>query len=214
MPLDREQQERERKLEEELRHQAAGYGRLSADEERRLLAHLPDAGAARSLVEHNLDVVVDQAEAHLGRGLQFSDLYQEGSVGLVDAVSAYAGQGDFRDFASLHVGLQIDALIEEEAQARQEGEDDVRDLRTLDMAQVMFRRDNGRPAKAGEMQRLLGWDEGRLERIERMLEVARERNDAATLSALDDADTDELGIDFTELPPDPRRRPQGAGPDE
>ena len=212
--------ERERGLEAELRKQAAGFGRLPAEEELRHLEALPSPDASRALVEHNLDLVVEQAERHAGQGLSFSDLYQEGTVGLVDAVSAYpstgpagAGRPGFRDFASLHIGLQIDSLLREEQAARKEAEDDVNDVRTLDMAQVMFRSQAGRDPSSAEMQKTLGWDEGRLERIERMLAIARERNDAATLSFLDDAEGGELGVDFLEEQPDPRRRPEGHGPD-
>ncbi|MFN2464923.1 MAG: sigma factor [Candidatus Dormibacteria bacterium] len=212
-PLHRE---REEQLETELRRQAKAYRRLSADEERDLLARRPDAGAVTTLVERNLDLVVAQSDSHLGKGLQFSDLYQEGTLGLVDAIGAYTGQGGFREFASLHIGLQIDSLIQAEDDARKELDSDVTDVKTLETAQVMFRRANRREATPVEMEKLLGWEEGRLERIERMLDLARERNDAATITFLDDADADNLGIDFVdeEEAPDPRRRPQGAGPDQ
>jgi DNA-directed RNA polymerase sigma subunit (sigma70/sigma32) len=207
------QEEREARLERELREQAEEFGRLDKEDERDLLQRVPEARATEALVKHNLDLVVSQAEAHLGRGLPFSDLYQEGTIGLVDAVGAYTGQGEFREFASLHIGLQMDSLIESEDQARKETQEDVADVKTLDMAQVMFRRQNGRDARPVEMQKSLGWDEGRLERIERMLDLARERNDAATINFLDASEADELGIDFVDEQPDPRRRPQGAGPD-
>ena len=213
VPEDLSYQEREQRLEAELREQAAEYDRLPPELERELLARAGQAEATRSLVEHNLDLVVQQAEDHRGRGLPFSDLYQEGTIGLVDAVGAYTGQGEFRDFARLHIGLQMDSLIEADDQARKETQEDVADVKTLDMAQVMFRRENGRDARPMEMQKSLGWDEGRLERIERMLELARERNDAATINFLDASEADDLGIDFVDEQPDPRRRPQGAGPD-
>ena len=204
---------REARLERELRGQAEAFDQLEASDEQELLRRVPDARAVESLVKHNLDIVVAQAEAHAGRGLPFSDLYQEGTVGLVDAVGAYSGKGAFRDFASLHIGLQMDSLIESEDQARKETREDVADVKTLDMAQVMFRRENGRDARPVEMQKSLGWDEGRLERIERMLDLARERNDAATINFLEASDAEDLGIDFVDEQPDPRRRPQGAGPD-
>lgn len=213
MPEDRSLQEREAQLEQELREQADAFGRLEPEDERDLLQRVPEARATEALVEHNLDLVVTQAESHAGRGLPFSDLYQEGTIGLVDAVGAYTGKGEFREFASLHIGLQMDSLIESENQAQKETQEDVADVRTLDMAQVMFRRQNGRDAKPIEMQKSLGWDEGRMERIERMLDLARERNDAATINFLEASDADDLGIDFVDEQPDPRRRPQGAGPD-
>jgi RNA polymerase sigma factor (sigma-70 family) len=216
VPEDRSLEEREHQLEAELRAQAARYPRLERDDEARLLDRRSDADATRGLVERNLDLVVGEADAHGGNGLPFSDLYQEGTVGLVDAIGAYSGQGEFRDFASLHIGLQIDSLIRAEQDDRNEAETDVTDVKTLETAQVMFRRANRREARPDEMAKLLGWEIDRLERIERMLDLARERNDAATISFLEDTDTDELGIDFVDETeaPDPRRRPQGAGPDE
>jgi DNA-directed RNA polymerase sigma subunit (sigma70/sigma32) len=214
--VSEERNQRERELEAELRRQASSYTRLTAEQERELLERRPDPGAIATLVERNLDLVVAQADGHAGQALPFSDLYQEGTVGLVDAIGAYTGEGGFRQFASLHIGLQIDSLIRAEDDARAELESDVVDVKTLETAQVMFRRGNRREATAPEMQKLLGWDEGRLERIERMLDVARERNDAATINFLDDSDAEDLGIDFVEEEdsPDPRRRPSGAGPDE
>ena len=213
VPEESSLEEREARLERELREQAGAFDRLDVEDERELLQRVPEARAIESLVKHNLDLVVAQAESHAGRGLPFSDLYQEGTIGLVDAVGAYAGRGAFRDFASLHIGLQMDSLIQSEDVARKETQEDVADVKTLDMAQVMFRRENGRDARPVEMQKSLGWDEGRLERIERMLDLARERNDAATINFLEASDADELGIDFVDEQPDPRRRPQGAGPD-
>ncbi|GAC1330936.1 MAG: hypothetical protein NVSMB17_08650 [Candidatus Dormibacteria bacterium] len=210
MPLD---SEREHLLEAELRRQSQEYPRLDAEAERQLISRLPDPEASRKLVEHNLDLVVAEAEAHLDRGLLFSDLYQEGTLGLVDALTVYSGAGDFRDFASLHIGLQMDAQIQAEINAKKEAEDDIVDVKTLDMAQAMFRRDNKREANAMELQKLLGWDEGRLERIETMLDLAREQNDAATITFLEADDSDALGIDFAEDQPDPYRRPEGHGPD-
>ncbi|MFN2463736.1 MAG: sigma factor [Candidatus Dormibacteria bacterium] len=210
MPLD---SERERLLEEELRGQSAAYRRLEPETEAALLRRLPDPDAARQLVEHNLDLVVQQAEQHLDRGLLFSDLYQEGTLGLVDALTVYSGQGHFRDFASLHIGLQMDAQIQAEINAKKEAEDDITDVRMLETAQAMFRRDNRRDATPVELQKSLGWEEGRLERIDTMLSLAREQNDAATINFLDADASDELGIDFQEDQPDPYRRPQGHGPD-
>jgi RNA polymerase sigma factor (sigma-70 family) len=216
VPEDRSHQEREEQLEAELRQQASLFSRLDPDEEARLLSLRPEANAVSTLVERNLDLVVLQAEAHAGQGLPFSDLYQEGTVGLVDAIGAYTGQGGFRDFASLHIGLQIDSLIRTEADDRKDAERDIVDVKTLETAQVMFRRANRREARPEELEKLLGWDERHVERVERMLDLARERNDAATISFLDDSDAEELGIDFVDdsEAPDPRRRPQGAGPDE
>jgi RNA polymerase primary sigma factor len=214
MPSPMPEPSRSAQIEADLRRQAQHYGRLEAGEEEALLQRR-DGDDVDALVKHNLDLVAGQAEAHLDQGLTFADLYQEGSVGLVDAIAAYDGRGDFRDFASLHIGLQMDSLIQSEAAARREAEADLDDVRALDLAQVALRQQLGREAAPAETAKALGWDMERVEKVQANLEYARQENDAATLNFLDDASHDELGVDFLEEPEeDPRRRPSGAGPDE
>src|SRR5947209_1173476 len=116
-------------IERALRQQAEAFGRLSSEEERELVARRQDPKAAEALVEHNLDLVVEQADRHRDRGLSFGDLYQEGTVGLIDAVAAYSGSGSFREFANLHIGLQMDSLLDGEATARDRDARMVSDVR-------------------------------------------------------------------------------------
>jgi RNA polymerase primary sigma factor len=205
------------RIEADLRRQAEEYGRLSAEEEDALLTRR-DGDAVDTLVKHNLDLVADQAEAHRDRGLGFADLYQEGNLGLVDAIAAYDGSGDFRDFARLHIGLQMDSLIETEASARKEAAADLEDVRALDFAEVALRQQLGRAASPKELADALHWDTERLEKVAANLEFARSENDAATITFLDEHSSDELGVDFlddaAERERDPRRRPKGAGPDD
>jgi len=74
--------------EHEIQAQLARYPRLSHEEERRLLStHGADRDAAnRVLIEHNLHLVLEAAQARKGRGVAFGDLFQEGTVGLISAV--------------------------------------------------------------------------------------------------------------------------------
>jgi DNA-directed RNA polymerase sigma subunit (sigma70/sigma32) len=211
----------EREQERYLRAQGARFPALTAEEERDLFrrrdeaAVRDDAAAGRAsiedLVAHNLELVVDAADAKKGGALSFSDLYQEGSLGLIDAVKAYDGKGTFRDFARLHIGLQMDALINSEQEARREETEAVQDARTLDLAQVMFRRDNHRDASSEEMAKVLGWDITRVVRMEQMLDYARAQNDLATLAFIESAD-ELVDLDL-EPEVDPYRRLPGAGPD-
>ena len=197
-----------------MRRQAQNHTRLSREQESRLLER-GDAEAATGLVEHNLDLVVGQAERHRGLGLSFADLYQEGAVGLLDAVSAYQGQGDFREFASLHIGLQMDSLLEAEGEARREAEQYVVESRALDLAEAAFRQQNRRAATEVEMAEILGWNPDHLSRVAAVLHRAREEADANLIEFLDEGDNDELGIDFTDTEPeDHRRKLPGAGPDD
>ena len=209
---------RNARLEADLRRQAQTYGRLTPDEEGALLARR-DGEALETLVKHNLDLVADQAESHEGQGLGFADLYQEGNVGLFDAIGAYDGSGAFRDFARLHIGLQMDSLIQSEAVARREAAADVDDARALDLAQTALRRNKGHPVTEAELAEALGWDVERVARVKANLDHARQENDAGTITFLDEDSRDEFGIDFLDDEPDeperdPHRRPSGAGPDE
>jgi DNA-directed RNA polymerase specialized sigma subunit len=206
--------DRDRPLERALREQAKANPPLALELERDLLARLPDRDAGRDLVEHNLDLVIAQAEGHQGRGLSFADLYQEGTVGLLDAIGAYAGQGDFRDFASLHIGLQMDSLLEAEGRARTEEERDVADCRSLDLAQAMFRGREHREPTEEELAALLQWQPAHVTKVLGLLETARQRNDLITLEFLDDAGEEIGGSEIPEPDSDPYRQLPGHGPDE
>lgn len=205
---------RDLELERALKEQAEGRRRLAPEQELALFRRLPDAEASRDLVEHNLDLVVEQAEGHRDRGLSFADLYQEGTVGLLDAVGAFDGKGVFRDFASLHIGLQMDSLIETEGFARREAERYVAESRSLDLAQVMFRQQNEREPTEEELAGLLQWDRAHLTKVLGMLELARQRNDLLTLEFLDDASEEMPGTDYPEPDKNPHRQLRGHGPDE
>src|SRR5258708_1882338 len=166
----------DRTIEESLRNHAGSRPLLEPEAERDLLGRLPDPGAIRDLVEHNLDLVVTQAERHEGRGLSFADLYQEGTVGLLDALGAYEGQGSFRDFASLHIGLQMDSLLEAEGPARAEAERNVADCRSLDLAPVMCKQQHRRDATPEELAGLLPWGPNHVAKVIGLLDLARARH--------------------------------------
>jgi RNA polymerase sigma factor (sigma-70 family) len=198
--------------ERTLREQAARFDRLPTEEENRLLAARPDGRAVERLVEHNLDLVVREAEAHAGQGMTFADLYQEGSVGLVDAVVAFDGRGGFRDFASLHIGLQMDSLLESERLARAADLRAIDDARALDSVQTLLRKQLERDPDPAELARALGWEPARVSEVLQSLEIARAENDARTIAFLDDETLEELAVEDPEA--DPRRQLPGHGPDQ
>lgn len=67
------------------------YNVLDADEEKKLayLAKSGDVAAKNALKNHNLRLVVSIAKRYNGRGLDFLDLIQEGTIGLMKAVDKF-----------------------------------------------------------------------------------------------------------------------------
>jgi RNA polymerase sigma-32 factor len=73
-------------------NEARRYPRLSEEEERELIREVRergDVGAARRLVVHNLRLVVTIAYQYRQAWLNMLDLFQEGSVGLMEAVKRW-----------------------------------------------------------------------------------------------------------------------------
>ena len=64
---------------------------LSREEEAALSARIRegDEAAWEELVRHNLRLVVSIARGYIGRGLEFSDLVQEGNLGLMRAARGF-----------------------------------------------------------------------------------------------------------------------------
>lgn len=67
------------------------YRVLTAAEERDLFRrmHAGDEGARELLVKHNMRLVVHVAKGYRGRGLPFSDVIQEGTIGLLVALDKF-----------------------------------------------------------------------------------------------------------------------------
>jgi RNA polymerase nonessential primary-like sigma factor len=59
-------------------------------------ARAGDFPARQSMIEHNLRLVVSIAKAYVGRGVPFSDLIEEGNLGLMHAIEKFEPERGFR----------------------------------------------------------------------------------------------------------------------
>lgn len=177
--------------EDQIRAQVARYPRLSNGEEKRLLATqgVERDAANRTLIEHNLYLVLEAAEARKREGVSFGDLFQEGTVGLISAVEHYMpGDGPFHDRLLDVIGVTMDDVLAQTEEAQRNDEAFVVACRLLESAQRLLSERLGRPATPAELAKLLQWEEARVNVILDMLRGARDTHDQELLDYLDDLD--------------------------
>ena len=180
--------------EDAIRAQLVRYPRLSNEEERRLLStHGADRDAAnRVLIEHNLSLVLEAAQARKGRGVAFGDLFQEGTVGLISAVEHYKpADGPFHARLLDAIDVTMDDVLAQTEQAQRNDEAFVIACRLLESAQRLLSERLDRPATPAELAKLLQWEESRVNVILAMLGDARNTHDQELLDYLDDLDDPE-----------------------
>src|SRR5437879_1042699 len=151
--------------EDEIQAQLASYPRLSTEEERRLLStHGTDRDAAnRVLIEHNLHLVLEAAQARKGRGVAFGDLFQEGTVGLISAVEHYQpADGAFHARLVHVIAVTMDDVLAQTAEAQRNDEAFVIACRLLESAQRLLSERLDRPATPAELAKLLQGGEARV----------------------------------------------------
>jgi DNA-directed RNA polymerase sigma subunit (sigma70/sigma32) len=173
--------------------QARAYPPLDDAEVARLLAEAVTAGPARErLVEHHLSIALDEAIARGGRGVAVADLYQEGTLATIVAVSEYASRGGtpsgLRAFVARVVGAHLESAIEEAALEQRSDEAFVRDAQLYEAAEINLRRELGRSATTMELAAALLWPEDRVAVVAEMLNAAREMYDSEIVQYLDDDD--------------------------
>ena len=174
--------------EDEIREQVARYPRLSNGEEQRLLAAqgVDRDAANRTLIEHNLYLVLEAAEARKRHGVSFGDLFQEGTVGLISAVEHFKpGDGPFHARLVDVVGVTMDDVLAQTEEAQRNDEAFVVACRLLESAQRLLSERLGRAATPAELAKLLQWEEARVNVILEMLRGARDVHDQELLDYLD-----------------------------
>jgi len=174
--------------------QARSHPALSAAATDRLIgaARGGDRLARESLVEHSLGVVLAEAVARRGHGVEVTDLYQEGSLAMVVAIEEYIQRGGsgagLAGYVRRVVAAHLGGLVEEAEAATAEAAALVEDAHLLEVAQVALRGQIGHEPSATELAAVLLWPRERVELIAGMVASARDAFDAEIVEFLDDDD--------------------------
>jgi RNA polymerase primary sigma factor len=167
---------------------------LSNGEQKHLLegAALGDRASQERLVAANLGLVIDLAAERGDRGLSMPDLVQEGSIGLVEAVRAFAtnGETDFASFAERQIGAQMDKAIATETAAVRDAQLLVTAATDYEHTELVLRRELHREPSDGELAEKLEWTLERTRYVAHVVADARRRNDEEMLEFIDPAAID------------------------
>ena len=173
----------------ELRRRAHTAPELADGEEARLVVESArgDQDSQARLVAAKLGMVIRLADARADKGLPVSDLVQEGSLGLVEAVRSFPGSGqtDFSNFAELMVGKQMDEALAAEAAAVRDAEQLVAAATDYERTEILLRRTLRRGPTDAEIAEKLEWSVDRTRYVRQVVEDARRRHDEELLAFID-----------------------------
>jgi DNA-directed RNA polymerase sigma subunit (sigma70/sigma32) len=176
---------------------AGGGGRPDPAEHERLLraASSGDQEARRSLLSAHLDWVASAAVDRRDRGLSEGDLFQEGAVGLMEAIGDFqpAGEADFEGTCREAIGRHMDRALAEEEAAVRDGQLLVQAAEDYERAEIGLRRELRRPPTVPELAEKLEWTPERTEEIGRLVADARRRHDEELIQYLDPAEPGDGG---------------------
>lgn len=100
-------------------HEIRKYPLLTAEEEKELVKmnEIGYSQARKKLIEHNLRLVVSIAKKYIGRGLEFSDLIEEGNIGLIKAVDKHQSKFETKisTYASYWIHQSISRAVNEKS---------------------------------------------------------------------------------------------------
>ncbi len=173
----------------ELRLRARSTPPLADGEEARLVAQSArgDSDSQTRLVAAKLGMVIRLADARADKGLPVSDLVQEGSLGLVEAVRSFSasGEADFAHFAEQKVGEQMDAALAAETAAVRDGEQLVAAANDYERTEILLRRTLQRTPTDSEIAEKLEWSVDRTRYVAKVVDDARRRHDEELPAFLD-----------------------------
>jgi RNA polymerase primary sigma factor len=149
-----------------------------------------DHRAQESLLSAHLGWVASAAEERRDRGLSEVDLFQEGALGLMEAIGNLepASRADFEAACRKEIADHMDRALADEEAAVRDGEMLVRAAEDYERTEIALRRELGRKATSAELAEKLEWTQERTEQVGRLVDDARQRHDEEILAYLDPAD--------------------------
>jgi DNA-directed RNA polymerase specialized sigma subunit len=175
---------------------AARAHQLDAAEHQRLIeaAGRGDQRARESLTNAHLDWVLAAARERADRGLSESDLFQEGTIGLMEAIRSFpaSGRTDFETFAREQVADHMERALGSEQKVVNDGRMLLEAAHDYVEAELSARQDLGRAPTNLELAAKLEWTGRRTEEIGQMVAEARRRHDEELLRYLE---ADEIDLD-------------------
>ena len=182
----------------DLRRQAGATPPLGAGEQALLLERSArgDRQSVDRLVAAHLALVIRLAGSREERGLSLSDLVQEGSLGLVEAVRSFAdsGEPDFARFAELRVADQMDAAIAAEAAAVRDAELLVAAANDYERVEQLLHHELHRDPTEVEIAQKLEWTVERTRYVAQAVADARRAYDEEMLAFIEPDSVDIDGL--------------------
>ena len=145
---------------------------LSAEEEISLAKRIEkgDELAEHELAEANLRLVVSVAKHYVNLGLPFTDLIQEGNIGLIKAIKKYDYRKGFRfsTYATWWIRQAITRAIADQARAIRLPVHAVEIINRMMRVKSVFLADNGREPSLEELSKIMNISYQRLKEIMEM----------------------------------------------
>ncbi|HEX4212026.1 MAG TPA: sigma factor [Candidatus Dormibacteraeota bacterium] len=162
-----------------------------------------DRSARETLVQTHVDWVREALEARRGAALDVGDLFQEGTVGLLQAIDRFneSGSDDFEAFARRSISEHMDGALQAEDAAATEARVVVQAAEDFERVEIQLHRVHGRPPTDEEIARQLEWTVARTLEVRQIVERARTHHDEEILPFLD---SDEVSMDDIERMVDER----------
>lgn len=151
-----------------------------------------DRQARESIINAHLDWVASAARERSARGLAQGDLFQEGIIGLIEAIEGFpdSGSREFEPFARERVARSMDAALGDEERVVRQGRMLVQAADDYVKAEMTLRNELGRDGTAVELAEKLEWSVQRTQEMGEIVADARQRHDEELLQYLDPGDID------------------------